>query len=110
MWTRTALALCLCVAAVPARAEGPVAAAHEDAAVWRTVTLGTRKGVNAYRAALAAAAVTIGDAADEILGRPRFTYAPEPREVRLVVLSGRELGATAAEPLADIYVRARRRG
>jgi hypothetical protein len=110
MWARTALALCFCVAAVPARAEGPVAAAHEDAAVWRTVTLGTRKGVNAYRAALAVAAVKIGDAADEILGRPRFPYASQPREVRLAVLSGRELGFADAEPLASLYARARRQG
>jgi hypothetical protein len=112
MWTRTALAVCLCVAAVPACAEGPAfgVTAHEDAAAWRTVTLGTRKGVTAYRAALAAAAVTIGDAADEILGRPRFPYASEPREIRLVVLSGRELGVTAAEPLAGLYARARRQG
>jgi hypothetical protein len=110
MWRTIALAFCLCVAAVPARAEGPVAAAHEEAAVWRTVTIGARKGVNAYRAALAAAAVKTGDAADEILGRPRFPYAPEPREVRLTVRSGRELGVTTAEPLASLYARARRQG
>jgi hypothetical protein len=40
--------------------------------IWRTITLGTHKGVDAYRDALDAAGIKIGDAADEILGRPRF--------------------------------------
>ena len=38
--------------------------------IWRTITLGTYKGVDAYRRALDSAGIKIGDAADEILGRP----------------------------------------
>src|SRR5262249_53677926 len=34
---------------------------------WRTTTIGSYKGVNAYRDALDAAKIKIGDAADEIL-------------------------------------------
>src|SRR5262249_24149327 len=37
---------------------------------WRITTIGSYKGVNAYRDALDAAKIKIGDAADEILGRP----------------------------------------
>jgi hypothetical protein len=37
--------------------------------IWRTITLGTRKGVDAYREALDAAGIKIGDSADEVLAR-----------------------------------------
>src|SRR5262245_41317127 len=40
--------------------------------IWRKIKLGTYKGVDAYRHALESAGVKIGNAADEILGRPGF--------------------------------------
>ena len=40
--------------------------------IWRTITLGTYKGVDAYRNALDSARIKIGNSADEILAGPRF--------------------------------------
>jgi hypothetical protein len=54
--------------------------------VWRTVTLGIHKGVDAYRNALDAAKIKIGDAADEILGRPAFPYVTSKTEVQLGIV------------------------
>jgi hypothetical protein len=38
--------------------------------VWQTITLGTYKGVDAYRDVMDSAGVKIRDSANEILGRP----------------------------------------
>ena len=60
--------------------------------IWRTTTLGSYKGVDAYRDALDAAKIKIGDAADEILGRPAFPYVSGKMDVELTVVSAAELG------------------
>jgi hypothetical protein len=78
--------------------------------IWRTVKLGAYKGVDAYRDALDAAKIKIGDAADEILGRPAFSYARTKTEVELAVLSAADLGVETESSLADIYKRARQLG
>jgi hypothetical protein len=77
---------------------------------WRTTTIGSYKGVNAYRDALDAAKIKIGDAADEILGRPAFPYVREKTEVELAVVSAAELGVESESSLADFYNRARQLG
>jgi hypothetical protein len=77
---------------------------------WRTTTIGSYKGVNAYRNALDAAKIKIGDAADEILGRPAFRYVREKTEVELAVVSAAELGVESESSLADFYNRARQLG
>jgi hypothetical protein len=78
---------------------------------WRTTTLGTYKSVDAYRRALDSARIRIGDAADEILGRPVFPYTRTKTVVELAVLSAAELGVESDESsLADVYERARRAG
>src|SRR5215831_11149085 len=77
---------------------------------WRTTTIGSYKGVNAYRDALDAAKIKIGDAADEILGRPAFPYVEERTEVELAVVSAAELGVESESSLADFYNRARQLG
>ena len=78
---------------------------------WRTTTIGSYKGVNAYRDALDAAKIKIGDAADEILGRPAFPYAREKTVVELTVVSAAELGVESDESsLSDVYERARQVG
>jgi len=78
---------------------------------WKTIEIGGRKGVRAYRNALDAAAVRIGDSANEILGRPAFRYADARENVDLVVRSVAELGLEGENAtLADIYGRARRLG
>jgi hypothetical protein len=75
--------------------------------VWRTITLGTYKGVSGYRKALDKAAMKIGDSADEILGRPAFPYGRTRRDLDLVLLSVAELGVkTETASLSDIYKRA----
>jgi hypothetical protein len=77
---------------------------------WRKITLGTYKGVNAYRHALDAAGIKIGDSADEILGRPAFRYAGMKTEVELTLLSAAKLGVESEFALSDVYERARQVG
>jgi len=77
---------------------------------WRMTTIGSYKGVNAYRDALDAAKIKIGDAADEILGRAAFPYAREKTVVELTVVSAAELGVESESSLADFYNRARQLG
>jgi len=79
--------------------------------IWRKITLGTYKDVDAYRDALDSARVKIGLSADEILGRPAFPYAKIKTDVELAVLSAAELGVESDESsLSDVYERAREAG
>jgi hypothetical protein len=77
---------------------------------WRTVTLGIHKGVGAYRNALEEAKIKIGDAANEILGRPAFPYVTSKTEVQLALVSASELGVDSESNLSDIYRLAKRFG
>src|SRR5262245_2965250 len=77
---------------------------------WRTTTIGSYKGVNAYRDALDEAKIKVGDAADEILGRLAFPYVGEKTEVELTVVSAAELGVESESSLEDLYSRARQLG
>src|SRR5262245_16818595 len=65
---------------------GPIA---RETPIWKTITVGGLKGVNATRAAMETAPcpIWIGDEADEILGRPAFPFNKTPFELDLVVLS-----------------------
>src|SRR5262249_1612552 len=67
--------------------------------IWRTITLGTYKGVDAYRRALDSAGIKIGDAADEILGRPAFPYGTVKTDVELVLVSAADLGVETESSL-----------
>ena len=78
--------------------------------IWRKITLGTYKGVDAYRRALDSAGIKIGDAADEILGRPGFFYGTMKTDVELVRVSAADLGVETESSLADVYKRARQVG
>jgi hypothetical protein len=101
----------------PTRAS-PIAS---ETQVWKTITLGGSKGVNAVRQAMETAPcpISIADDADEILGRPAFPFIKQPVELDLVVLSvfelgfgdqdartNVELGASVEVSLRDIYARA----
>jgi hypothetical protein len=82
-----------------------------DVAAWKRITLGTHKGVNAFRQALEDARMRVGDSADEILGRPAFPYSKTKMDVDLVVLSVAELGFEDGwASLADVHRRAARLG
>jgi hypothetical protein len=75
--------------------------------IWKTITIGGSKGVNAIRDALDRPChTTIADDADEILGRPAFPFIKTPVELDLVVLSVSELGFGDEASLHDIYARA----
>jgi hypothetical protein len=89
--------------------------------IWKTITVGGSKGVNAIRLAMETAPcrILIGDDADEILSRPAFPFIKAPVELDLVVLSSFELGfgdqasrrdvelgASVEASLHDIYARA----
>jgi hypothetical protein len=79
--------------------------------IWKTIALGTYKGVDAYREALDVAGMKIGVSADEILGRPAFPYARMKTQVELVLLSVAELGVEAeAASHSDVYKRAKQIG
>jgi hypothetical protein len=79
--------------------------------IWRTATLGSYKGVDAYRDALDIAKIKIGDSADEILGRPAFPYARTKTGVELAVFSAADLGVESDQvSLAEVYRRARQAG
>jgi hypothetical protein len=79
--------------------------------IWRTITLGPYKGVDAYRDALDLAKIKIGDSADEILGRPAFPYVRAKTGVELAVLSAADLGVESDQSsLAEVYQRARQAG
>src|SRR2546430_996395 len=94
-----------------ARSAAPHAGAAIELRIWKSIMLGINKGVEAYREALAAERVRIGDSADEILGRPAFFYARTPKQVELVVLSSAELGLEAdAVSHAEVYQRAKQMG
>jgi len=89
--------------------------------VWKTITVGGAKAVNAVRNAMETAPcpIVIDPDADEILGRPAFPFIKQPGELDLVVLSvfdlgfgdrdarnDVELGASVEVSLRDIYARA----
>jgi hypothetical protein len=121
-WLRTPLVMCLGLAVSLSAAlaqDKPTLSAQSSGLkvnkpahfpVWRTITLGTYKGVDAYRRALDAAGIKIGDAADEILGRPAFPYGTMKTDVELVLLSAEDLGFKSQSSLADVYKRARQVG
>jgi hypothetical protein len=103
-----------------AAASQALATAYETP-VWKTITVGGLKGVNATRAAMETAPcpIWIGEEADEILGRPAFPFVKAPIELDLVVRSVFELGfgeralrsdvelaATVQASLRDIHARA----
>ena len=113
----------------PSAAPAPAFAAEQTHAlltaletpIWKTITVGGSKGVNAIRAAIETApcSIWISEEADEILGRPAFPFIKAPVELDLVVLSvselgfgnpassdDAELGASVQVSLHDIYVRA----
>src|SRR5262249_6227801 len=94
-----------------AQPSGPSVYTPAHFQIWRTITLGTYKGVDAYRDALDSARMKLGLSADEILGRPAFPYARVKTDVKLAVLSAAELGVESDEAsLADVYKRARQVG
>jgi len=81
-----------------------------DLPIWKTITLGQYKSVNAIRTAMdnTPCPISVGDWADEILGRPAFRYSAARIELDLVVTRVAELGfGEAGAPLRDIYARAR---
>jgi len=74
--------------------------------IWRTITLGAYEGVDAYRRALDSAGIKIGEAADEILGRPAFPNGGTKKDLELVLLTAADLGVEPESSLADVYTRA----
>jgi hypothetical protein len=102
-------------------AKQPPAPIAVETTIWKTITVGGSKGVNAIRVAIEAAPcpMAIGDEADEALGRPAFPFFKTSFELDLVVLSAfdlgfgdetsrndPELGASVDVSLHDIYARA----
>jgi hypothetical protein len=108
-------------AGTPVASSTRTAPIARETKVWKTITVGGSKGVNAVRKAMETThcPIEIGDDADEILGRPAFPFIKKPVELDLVVLSvfelglgdqdarnDVELGASVEVSLHDIYARA----
>jgi hypothetical protein len=82
-----------------------------DFPIWRTVTLGTYKTIDALRDALHAKRIHIEETVDELLSRRAFNLSKTRRDARLVVLAVSELGfEEEGVSLADISARARQLG
>ncbi len=104
----------------------PLASA-DQIPVWKTINIGTFRSVINFREALDASecgaatpinstnlarAATVpcklGDSANEILGRPGFELNRTPRQLELVLVSGKDLGfpPDSQPSLSEIYGRA----
>jgi hypothetical protein len=84
-----------------------------EAPIWRTITIGEYKGVNAVRNAIDASpcSIGLGESADEILGRPAFLYAKKRTQLDLTVVSVSNLGFfDDGATVQEIYARALRIG
>ena len=82
--------------------------------VWKSlcsIKLGTSlKSADDFRKALKGANCSIGDYANQILGKSAFTASTEEKEVELVVVSVAELGFKNGATRLDIYKRAQEFG
>jgi hypothetical protein len=77
--------------------------------IWKTITLGEYRTVNALRSAIENSPCPIGlsDSVDEAIGRPNFPFTTAKRELDLVVVSGTDLGFSEdGASLLDVYNRA----
>jgi hypothetical protein len=77
--------------------------------VWKTITIGELPGVNAVRAAIDAApcTISIGEWADEILGRPAFPFRRTKIDLDLAVVTVAQLGfGERGAALGHIHARA----
>jgi hypothetical protein len=95
----------------PAHEAAPGTRNVADLPIWKHITTGTFNNVNAMRAALETAHVHIGDTANEVLGRPAFSWSHTKIESDLVVVAVADLGfGERGASLARIYARAVRLG
>jgi hypothetical protein len=85
----------------------PISAA--EIPIWKTITLGEYRNVNAIRSATddCPCPIGLGDSVDEALGRPAFPFTKTKIELDLVVLSIADLGFPEdGASLLDVYNRA----
>ena len=86
-------------------------AAAPNFKTFRTLKFGTGiPDADGFRRALKKAKFSIGDLADDILGKAAFTVSPEAKEVELVIVSVADLGFKNAGTRKDIYTRANELG
>jgi len=112
MFAKLRIAIAVLLTAAFAPVDGARAAATmQDPPVWKTISLGAHAGTRALFAALDAADVHIGDAAEEVLHRPAFTVSKMKIDVQLVRMSIAELGLGAdGAALPQVNARAARLG
>src|SRR5262249_8375675 len=110
IWLGLAIFLSGAVAHPGAQSDGLNFNKPADFQIWRKIALVTYKGVDAYRRELDSAGIKSGDAADEILGRPAFSYGAIKTDVELVLVSAADLGLETESSLAGVYKRARQVG
>jgi len=79
---------------------------------WKTIRLGTNglKTADDFRKSLKDNGFSIGDHANDILGKPAFTVAAEEIELDLVVASVAEIGFKDGATREQIYARAKEHG
>jgi len=90
---------------------GELVVREPDFKVFKTVKLGTGpKTAEDFRLALMDGGMKISEWADNILGQPAFTVAPEATMLDLVVLTPADLGFKDGAKREDIYASAKSRG
>ena len=78
--------------------------------VWKTIKLGTHKDADSLCKAMKKANFTIGDWANDILGKPAFTVASAEEEIQLVNLSVADLGFKEGANYENICSKAKQLG
>lgn len=79
--------------------------------VWKTLMLGViAKDAEGFRKAIKDRGMCLGDYANDILGKPAFSVAPEPTEVDVVRVSVEELGFEGETTWDAIYKKAKELG
>lgn len=74
--------------------------------IWKTIEVGSLRGVRAIRKVLGYANCKVSDLADDILNKPAFKVATEKREIDLVVASVSEIGFVNGAHWIDVCKRA----
>ena len=74
--------------------------------IWKTIEVGSLRGVRAIRKVLGYANCKVSDLASDILDKPAFKVATEKREIDLVRVSVSELGFVNGAHWIDVCKRA----
>ena len=78
--------------------------------IWKTIKIGTHKSVNEIKNVLGLQGYNITDQADVLLNNPDFKISKQEQEIKLVVLTRKELGLKYSYSLREFYAAALKKG